>query len=46
VTTGLGLVVKAVTVNDVDLMDRPVVFESGQQLRNVEVLLTNKLTPI
>ena len=44
VNTSLGLVVKAVTINDIDLMDRPVVFESGQELRNVEVILTNKRT--
>ena len=36
--------VKAVTINDVDFMDRPIVFESDQQLRNVEVILTNKRT--
>jgi hypothetical protein len=46
VNTSLGLMVKAVTVNDVDLMDRPVLFESGQQLRNVEVVVTNRRTDL
>jgi hypothetical protein len=44
VNTSPGLMVKAVTINDVDFMDRPIVFESDQQLRNVEVILTNKRT--
>ena len=41
-----GLTAKAVMVNDVDLMDRPVTFESGQQLRNVEVIVTNRRTDL
>ena len=44
VSSSLGLMIKAVMVNDVDLMDRPIIFETGQQLRNVEVILTNKRT--
>jgi hypothetical protein len=47
VDSSLGqLTVKAVMVNDVDLLDRPVTFESGQQLRNVEVIVTNKRTDL
>jgi hypothetical protein len=45
VSSSLGpLTVKAVMANDVDLMDRPVAFQSGQQLRNVEVIVTDKQT--
>jgi hypothetical protein len=47
VDSSLGrLTVKAIMVNDVDLMDQPVTFESGQQLRNVEVIVTNKRTDL
>jgi len=47
VSSSLGLLTaKAVMVSDVDLMDRPVTFQSGQQLRNVEVLVTDKRTDL
>jgi hypothetical protein len=47
VSSSLGLLrVKAVMVNDVDLMDQPVTFQSGQQLRNVEVIVTDKQTDL
>jgi hypothetical protein len=47
VDNSLGsLTVRGVILNDVDLMDRPVTFESGQQLRNVEVIVTNKRTDL
>ncbi len=40
------LTAKAVIANDVDLMDQPVTFQSGQQLRNVQVIVTDKLTEL
>jgi Carboxypeptidase regulatory-like domain len=47
VDSSLGrLTVKAVMINDVDLMDQPVTFESGQQLRNVQVIVTDKRTDL
>jgi Carboxypeptidase regulatory-like domain len=47
VNSSLGqLSVKAVMAGDVDLLDRPVMFESGRQLRNVEVLVTSKRTDL
>lgn len=47
VDSSLGrLTVKAIMVNDVDLMDQPVTFESGQHLRNVEVIVTGKQTDL
>jgi carboxypeptidase family protein len=47
VSSSLGsLTAKAVMVNDVDLMDRPVTFQSGQQLRNLEVIVTDKRTDL
>ena len=38
--------VKSVTQGDADLMDRPVTFDPGQQLRNVQVVLTDKRTEL
>ena len=35
-----------VMVNDVDRMDQPATFQSGQQLRNVEVIVTDKQTDL
>ena len=47
VSSSLGLLAaRAVMVNDVDLMDQPVSFQSGQQLRNVEVIVTDKQTDL
>jgi hypothetical protein len=51
VGSSLGsLMVKAVMVNDavnvIDLMDQPVTFQSGQQLRNVDVIVTDKQTDL
>src|SRR5206468_2541221 len=47
VNSSLGqLSVKAVMAGGVDLLDRPVTFESGQQLRNVEVIVTSKRTDL
>jgi hypothetical protein len=36
--------VKSITQGDSDLMDRPVTFDPGQQLRNVRIVLTDKRT--
>jgi hypothetical protein len=36
--------VKSITQGDSDLMDRPVTFDPGRQLRNVRVVLTDKRT--
>jgi hypothetical protein len=38
--------VKSITQGDVDLRDRPVTFEPGQHLRNVQVVLTDKPTQL
>ena len=47
VSSSVGLLTaKAVIANDVDLMDQPVTFQSGQQLRNVQVIVTDKLTDL
>ena len=47
VSSSLGfLMAKAVMVNNVDLVDQPVTFQSGQQLRNVEVIVTDKQTDL
>jgi hypothetical protein len=47
VSSSLGLaLVKAVMVDGVDLLDQPVTFQSGQQLRNVEVIVADKQTDL
>jgi hypothetical protein len=47
VSSSIGvLTAKAVIANDVDLMEQPVTFQSGQQLRNVQVIVTDKLTEL
>jgi hypothetical protein len=47
VSSSIGrLTAKAVIAKDVDLMDQPVTFQSGQQLRNVQVIVTDKLTDV
>src|SRR5207247_7484904 len=38
--------IKSITQGDVDLLDRPIAFEPGQQLRNVQVVLTDKRTEL
>jgi hypothetical protein len=38
--------VKSIMQGDVDLLDRPVTFEPGQQLRNVQVVLSDKRTEL
>jgi hypothetical protein len=38
--------VKSITQGDSDLMDRPVTFDPGQQLRNVRIILTDKRTEL
>jgi hypothetical protein len=38
--------VKSITQGDSDLMDRPVTFDPGQQLRNVRIVLTDKRTEL
>ena len=40
------LTAKAVIANDVDLLDEPVTFQSGQQLRNVQVIVTDTPTDL
>ena len=39
-------VVKSVTRDDVDLMDRPITFDPGQQLTTVRVVLTDRRTEL
>jgi hypothetical protein len=46
VTHSAGLTVKAVIANGTDLMERPMFFESGQQLRNVDVIVSNRRTDV
>jgi hypothetical protein len=47
VNSSLGVLkARAVIVSDVDLMDQPITFQSGQQLRNVEVIVTDKQTDL
>lgn len=47
VNSSVGLLTaKAVIANDVDLLDQPVTFQSGQQLRNVQVIVTDKRTDV
>jgi hypothetical protein len=41
-----GWIVKAVKSGNVDLLDAPITFEPGQQLRDIEVILTDKRTEI
>jgi len=38
--------IKSVTHGDTDLADRPIAFEPGQQLRNVQIVLTDKRTEL
>ena len=38
--------VKAVKSGTVDLLDTPITFENGQQLRDIEVILTDKRTEL
>ena len=39
-------IVKAVRYGNVDLLDGPITFEPGQQLRDIEVILTDKRTEL
>ena len=39
-------IVKAVRYGNVDLLDAPITFEPGQQLRDIEVILTDKRTEL
>ena len=39
-------IVKAVKYGNVDLLDGPTTFENGQQLRDIEVILTDKRTEL
>jgi hypothetical protein len=41
-----GWIVKAVRYGNVDLLDGPITFEPGQQLRDIEVVLTDKRTEL
>jgi len=41
-----GWIVKAVKYGNIDLLDAPITFQPGQQLRDIEVILTDKRTEL